>query len=218
MSRFKVIKTLLSADDETISKVEQALEEIKPLDKEADKAEVVLAESKLNDGVTMISAEPDFEAGATVAVIDPETKEAIPMPVTGEGEAYELEDGRRFTVSEEGVIAEVMEAGENKEEEETEEEPVAANEEVDQKPIPKVITESVVKETKFSAEAQAEIDELKTELSKLKEEEKEEVELSVDPLVSNPEENASTGIKFRWGSKRPESAKDRVMNKLSNKK
>ncbi len=101
--------------------------------------EIKLMEAKLADGQTMIEAEPDFEAGAAVMVVT-EDEQRIPVPVSGEGEAYELEDGRTFTVVEEGVIAEVMEAGATEEAEEAEEE-VAASDNESETPLPKAIIE-----------------------------------------------------------------------------
>ena len=143
--------------------------------------EIKLMEAKLKDGVTVIEADPDFEVGATVMVMT-EDGQAIPVPVSGEGEAYELEDGRIFSVVEEGIIAEIKEAGTEEEEEVTEEvveEEVEASEET---PLPKAIIESIVKETKFSKQDSliealtAEITELKSQLEESNK--VEEVELS----------------------------------------
>jgi hypothetical protein len=208
MSKVNIIGKILLADDKQLEAVEKALE-VK-----------LMEEALLNDGATKVMADPAFEAGAAIFVVT-EDEQQIPVPVNAEGEAYELEDGRQFTVAEEGIIAEVMEAGEQEEpsQEEPEEE-VAMDDKPEETPVPKVITESVVKEMKFSEEAQSKIDELEAkvaELSKQEEEVKEEVELSVEPITHNPEAKTNTGIKFQWGSKRSESAADRVMRKLSNK-
>jgi hypothetical protein len=185
--------------------------------------EIKLAEAKLADGQTMVEAEPDFEAGAAVMVVT-EDEQKIPVPVSAEGEAYELEDGRTFTVVEEGVIAEIMEAGAQEEAPEAEEEVAASNDE-SETPLPKAIIESVVKETKFSKDQAliesltAEITELKAQIEESKKEEveevKEEVELSeVKPITHNPEPQAEVKL-HTYGNKRKRGTKDSVMNKIA---
>lgn len=180
--------------------------------------EIKLMEAKLKDGVTVIEADPDFEAGATVMVMT-EDGQAIPMPVSGEGEAYELEDGRMFTVVEEGIIAEIKEAGTEEEEEVTEEvveEEVEASEDA---PLPKAIIESIVKETKFSKQDSliealtAEITELKSQLEESNK--VEEVELSdIKPIAHNPE--AQNEVKLHtYGNKGTKGVKDSVMSKIA---
>lgn len=180
--------------------------------------EIKLMEAKLKDGVTVIEADPDFEAGATVMVMT-EDGQAIPMPVSGEGEAYELEDGRMFTVVEEGIIAEVKEAGTEEEEEVTEEvveEEVEASEET---PLPKAIIESIVKETKFSKQDSliealtAEITELKSQLEESNK--VEEVELSdIKPIAHNPESQNEVKL-HTYGNKGTKGVKDSVMSKIA---
>ena len=194
--------------------------------------EIKLAEAKLKDGVTMIEATPDFEAGAAV-MVKTEDEQLIPVPVSGEGEAYELEDGRAFKVAEEGVISEMVEVEEEAEEpteevaEEVTEEPaeeVEASEEV--RPA-KSIIESVVKETKFSKESAliealtAEITELKSQLEastkveEVEEEVTEEVELSeVKPITHNPEPKAEVKL-HTFGNKRKRGTTDSVMSKIA---
>ena len=182
--------------------------------------EIKLMEAKLKDGVTVIEADPDFEVGATVMVMT-EDGQAIPVPVSGEGEAYELEDGRTFSVVEEGIIAEIKEAGTEEEEEVTEEveeevEEVEASEET---PLPKAIIESIVKETKFSKQDSliealtAEITELK---SKLEESNKvEEVELSdIKPIAHNPEPQKEVKL-HTYGNKGTKGVRDSVMSKIA---
>ena len=226
MSKLNLIKKVLLADDKEVKAIEEVLElsEVKPLEKE--ETVQLMEEASLNDGATMVVADPSFEAGASI-MVKAEDGTEIPMPVTAEGEAYELEDGRQFTVSEEGVIAEVMEAGNNEEEPVQEEEEVAMDNtpsnEVSEQPVPKVITESVVKEMKFSSqeEAESKVAELEAKLAELSSEEeevKEEVELSVKPITHNPEEApVQKDMKFQWGTGREMSAADRVMQKLANK-
>lgn len=209
MNKINVIGKILLADEKQLSKIEKIF---------------LMEEAKLNDGATVVVADPAFEAGASV-MVKTEDGQEIPIPVSGEGEAYELEDGRRFTVAEEGVIAEVMEAGQEEEpvSEEGEEEGVAMDDNPTEQPLPKVVIESVVKEMKFSAEAQAKIDELETKLAEatkteLKEEEVVELkdeEVELQTIVHNPEENASTGIKFQWASSRKQTTGDKVMAKIA---
>jgi|14BtaG_2_1085337.scaffolds.fasta_scaffold00245_3 hypothetical protein len=195
--------------------------------------EIKLAEAKLKDGVTMIEATPDFEAGAAV-MVKTEDEQLIPVPVSGEGEAYELEDGRAFKVAEEGVISEMVEVEEEEAEEPTEEvaeevteepaEEVEASEEV--RPA-KSIIESIVKETKFSKESAliealtAEITELKSQLEastkveEVEEEVTEEVELSeVKPIAHNPEPKAEVKL-HTFGNKRKRGTTDSVMSKIA---
>ena len=183
--------------------------------------EIKLMEAKLKDGVTVIEADPDFEAGATVMVMT-EDGQAIPVPVSGEGEAYELEDGRIFSVVEEGIIAEIKEAGTEEEEEVTEEvveeevEEVEASEET---PLPKAIIESIVKETKFSKQDSliealtAEITELKSQLEESNK--VEEVELSdIKPIAHNPEPQKEVKL-HTYGNKGTKGVKDSVMSKIA---
>jgi hypothetical protein len=80
------------------------------------------AEGKLADG-TLIVSDTAFEAGANVMILT-EDGSTLPLPV---GE-YEMEDGTSFSVTEEGVIAEIYE----EEAEEAEEEVEAAEEEAEE--------------------------------------------------------------------------------------
>ena len=130
--------------------------------------EVELESMKLEDGVTVLDAEA-FEAGESVFVMT-EDEQKIPLPV---GE-YTLEDGKMLVVTEEGLIAEMKEAGEEpKEEEEAPEveEEVEAEAEApvseEAKPVKKTV-ESVVKETFFS-EIEALVNENKELKSQLEE-------------------------------------------------
>ena len=130
--------------------------------------EVELESMKLEDGVTVLDAEA-FEAGESVFVMT-EDEQKIPLPV---GE-YTLEDGKILVVTEEGLIAEMKEAGEEpKEEEEAPEveEEVEAEAEApvseEAKPVKKTV-ESVVKETFFS-EIEALVNENKELKSQLEE-------------------------------------------------
>lgn len=146
--------------------------------------QVALETMKLENGVE-IEAEV-FEAGSEVFIVQEGEKVALP-----EGE-YNLEDGRVLVVSEEGVIGEIKE----KEEAPAEPEAPMDEPEMSQAPeaptAPKKVVESVSKETHFKkvAELEKTIAELKAqieEFSLVKKEDKEDVELSVEPVSHNPE-------------------------------
>jgi len=190
--------------------------------------EVKLASAKLEDGITIVESE-NFEAGDEVVIISEDGKVALPK-----GE-YTLEDGKKFRVEEDGIIAEVI--GEEKEEEvapenpEVEEEVDASNEPAS----PKKIVESVSKESYFSEieKLKSEIEALKAEKEELskeevveekeekKEEVKEEVELSkeeeVEPIVYNPENKEDVKLKKTFSPKRQRNIMDSVFSKLANK-
>ena len=170
--------------------------------------QVALESMKLDNGVE-IEAEV-FETGKDVFIV--QDGEKIAMPI---GE-YALEDGKVLVVAEEGIIAEIKEAAPSEEEaapaeEELAEAPELSNEEVK----PKKVVESISKELFFSTieELKAEIAEIKLSKIEVKEEVKEEVELSTQKVVHNPEvKKEKTEIKF--SQKRPRSTKDIVFDKL----
>jgi hypothetical protein len=175
--------------------------------------EVKLETMKLSDGVTVLEAEM-FEAGNEVFVVT-EDEQKIALPI---GE-YELEDGRILVVVEEGIISEIKEK-EVEEEEVEEEAPIEEEAKKEQemetsKAAPKKIVESMIKESFFS-EIEAlknENNELKAELSKLKE--AKEVELSeVKPISFNPE-NQNTNESIKLGAKRTRTTMDSILEKLN---
>ena len=99
------------------------------------KAYKLEAEGKLADG-TIIVSDTAFEAGANVMILA-EDGTTMPLPV---GE-YEMEDGTAFSVTEEGVIAEIYE-----EEAEAPAEEVEAEEEAPAEegvPVEEVVEEAV---------------------------------------------------------------------------
>jgi hypothetical protein len=176
--------------------------------------EVKLETMKLSDGVTVLEAEM-FEAGNEVFVVT-EDEQKIALPI---GE-YELEDGRILVVVEEGVISEIKEKEEEEEEEMPEEAPIEEEAKKEQemetsKAAPKKIVESMIKESFFS-EIEAlknENNELKAELSKLKE--AKEVELSeVKPISFNPE-NENTNDSIKLSAKRQRTTMDSILEKLN---
>ena len=175
--------------------------------------EIQLAQMVLADGVTTIEAEV-FEAGQPVSIVTEGGAVALPV-----GE-YELEDGRKLVVSEEGIIGEIMEAEQEQPEVEIEvEAPTAQPEmEMEQATAPKKTVESVVKETYF-----AEMEALKAENEELKQKIQElsavkEVELSEEPaaapIVHNPESETKTDV-FNWAKENHSSIKSSVLNFLN---
>ena len=123
--------------------------------------EVKLEQMKLVDGVTIVEAEM-FEPNNEVFIVT-EDEQKIPLPI---GE-YQMENGFMLTVEQEGIIAMYAEV-EAEEEEEAEAPEVEAEVPVEaeaEKKAPKSVIESVVKETRFSAE---EVEALKAEIVELK--------------------------------------------------
>jgi hypothetical protein len=178
--------------------------------------EVKLETMKLMDGITIFEADA-FEMDKEVFIVT-EDEQKIPVPI---GE-YELEDGRILVVEVEGIILEIKEVA--TEEEVVEEAPVVEEEvEAQATPTAKKTIESVVKETFF-----AEIEQLKTEnielkaqlekLSKVDEVATEVTELAdVKPIAFNPE-NTNEVEHFQYGSKRPRTTMDSILEKISNLK
>lgn len=179
--------------------------------------EVKLEQMKLMDGVTVLEADM-FEAGNEIFIVT-EDEQKIALPI---GE-YELEDGRLLVVVEEGIISEIKEKVEEEEapevEQPIEEEAKKEQEMETAKSNPKKVVESVIKESFFS-EIEAlknENNQLKAELSKLKEV-KQEVELSVEeevkPITHNPENKKTVDV-FKYGQNRPLTTMDRILEKLN---
>jgi len=182
--------------------------------------EVKLETMKLADGVTVLEAEV-FEAENEVFVVT-EDEQKIPVPV---GE-YELEDGRIMVVVEEGIISEVKEKEEEVEEAPEditpeEEETKKEREMYDETTKVKKTIESVVKETFFSEmeTLKKENEELKAQiekLSKVAKDEETDVELSdIKPIAFNPENENKSEV-LQYGSKRPKSTMDTILEKLNN--
>ena len=182
--------------------------------------EVKLETIKLIDGITIFEAD-SFEAEKEVFIVT-EDEQKIPVPI---GE-YELEDGRILVVVEEGIISELKEKADEVEEEVVEEEAKSEEgykedeEEMKATPSAKKTIESVVKETFF-----AEIEKLTQEnielkaklenLSKVDEVAVEATELSeVKPIAFNPE-NTNEVETFVYGSKRPKTIMDTILEKIN---
>ena len=191
--------------------------------------EVKLEQQALENG-TVLEAEA-FEAGNEVFIVTEDEKVAVPV-----GE-YELEDGKILVVAEEGLIAEIKEAGaEEAPEEEVEETEDVVLEEEEKEEMGYATKEelaevkSMIEEIKAMLEPKEDLsaDELgnlvteelckheKVELSEVPEEVQAELnEPAAEPIKANPEvkENLS---KFSISQNRRMSTLDRVMAKFNN--
>jgi hypothetical protein len=177
--------------------------------------EVKLETIKLIDGITIFEADA-FEMGKEVFIIT-EDEQKIPVPI---GE-YKMEDGRILVVVEEGIISELKEKEEEVEEVIEEEAPeVEVEVEAEATPSAKKTIESIVKETFF-----AEIEKLTNEnielkaklenLSKVEEVAVEATELAdIAPISFNPE-NTNEVETFVYGSKRPRTIMDTILEKIN---
>lgn len=173
--------------------------------------EVKLESMKLDNGTT-IEAEA-FEANQEVFIVT-EEDEKIALPV---GE-YTLEDGRILVVAEEGVIAEMRDAGEEAPEEAPAEEPteeVEANEEEMSYATKEELSAAV-------EEMKAMIEEIKAMMSPKEEEmaeevKEEEVDLSADepaakPIKHSPDTKTADLQKFSKGARKD--TLSRIFDKL----
>jgi regulator of replication initiation timing len=203
--------------------------------KEEAVVEVKFAQMNLENG-TVLEAEA-FEVGNEVFIVNEEDRIALPV-----GE-YTLADGNVLYVTEEGVIAEIKSAEAEQEEEvaEVAAEPVAELE-ADAPSNPKKIVESHTTETHFAEELPMEekikaivmpiIEEVKAELSAIREEmgytkekmsavEAENNELKTElsaqsaakPIKHNPEVAPKAEVKF--ATRKPQTAMNRVLSKLN---
>ena len=203
--------------------------------KEEAVVEVKFAQMNLENG-TVLEAEA-FEVGNEVFIVNEEDRIALPV-----GE-YTLADGNVLYVTEEGVIAEIKSAEAEVEEEVAE---VAAESvaelEADAPSNPKKIVESHTTETHFAEEMPMEekikaivmpiIEEVKAELSAIREEmgsykekmsavEAENNELKTElssqsaakPIKHNPEVAPKAEVKF--ATRKPQTAMNRVLSKLN---
>ncbi len=196
--------------------------------------EIKLEQAKLENG-TIIEAD-SYEAGKEVFIVTDDEKVAMPV-----GE-YELEDATVLVVEEEGVIAEMRKANEEKEEEESYEEvdeelkddgkeaEVAdwAGMEKRIKNLEDAIADLKGKEAEKQEMSADELGNLMTEelakhekleLSEETTEVPEEVQAELDqpaaePIVSNPNEKQVLS-KFKIGSKRMPNTMDRILSQLN---
>ena len=176
--------------------------------------EVKLETMKLMDGITIFEADA-FEMDKEVFIVT-EDEQKIPVPI---GE-YELEDGRILVVIEEGIISEIKEVATEEEVIEEEAPEVEVEVEAEATPSAKKTIESIVKETFF-----AEIEKLTNEnielkaklenLSKVEEVTNEVTELAdITPISFNPE-NTNEVEHMQFGSKRPKTLMDTIIEKLN---
>jgi hypothetical protein len=203
--------------------------------KEEAVVEVKFAQMTLENGA-VLEAEA-FEAGNEVFIVNEEDRIALPV-----GE-YTLGDGNVLYVAEEGIIGEVKSAEAEVEEEVAE---VAAESvaelEAEEPANPKKIVESHTTETHFAEDVPMEekikaivmpiIEEVKAELSAIREEmgytkekmsavEAENNELKTElsaqsaakPIKHNPEVAPKAEIKF--ATRKPQTAMNRVLSKLN---
>ena len=166
--------------------------------------EVKLESMKLENGTT-IEAE-EFTANQEVFIVTEDERIALPV-----GE-YELEDGRMLVVAEEGVIAEMRDAGSAEEEAPTEE--VEANEE-EKEEMGYATKEEL---SAAVAEMKEMIEEIKAMMSPKEEEMSEEVaeepqaeepkeELAEEVVEMSADEPAAKPIKHNPDTKTPEMMK-----------
>ena len=170
--------------------------------------EVKLEQMTLENGA-VLEAEV-FEAGAEIFVVAED--ERVPVPV-GEYEA----DGKTIVVAEEGVIAEIKEAGAEEEEAPATEEVVEEEELEAEASTPKKIVKSISEEMFFS-----EIEKLRSEINELKLSKVEEkVELSAQPEVEgishNPERATEKKNLNLFAQKGRNTIQSRIFNKINNK-
>ena len=181
--------------------------------------EVKLEQQALENG-TVLEAD-SFEADSEVFIVTEDERVAVPV-----GE-YELEDGRILVVTEEGIISEVKEAGEEEveeveaEEEEKEEMAYATKEELAE-------VKEMIEEIKAMLEPKEDLssedlgnlitEELsKHELSEVPQEVQEELnEPAAEPIMANPEADSTNKPSFKFAQNRKPSTFDRVLNKIIN--
>ena len=181
--------------------------------------EVKLESMKLENGTT-IEAEA-FEANQEVFIVTEDERIALPV-----GE-YELEDGRILVVAEEGIIAEVRDAGEEEapaeepaQEEATEE--VEANEEEMSYATKEELGAAVAEMKEMIEEIKAMMspkeEEMSEEVAEEVKEEVKEVEMSTDepaakPIKHNPETKTAEMHKFAKGARKD--TLSRIFDKLN---
>jgi len=184
--------------------------------------EVKFEQMTLENG-TVLEAEA-FEAGNEVFIVNEEDRIAVPV-----GE-YTLADGRVLYVTEEGVIAEIKTAEAEAEEEAVEVE-VEASEETPEV-VEETLAEEMPMEDKVKEIVMPIIEEIKAELSAIREEmgaykekmsavEEENANLKTElssqsaakPIKHNPENAPKAEVKL--ASRRPQTSFDRVLAKMN---
>ena len=202
---------------ETLSKIAGLLN----VDLAEETQEVSLESMKLENG-TVLQAEK-FEAGESVFIATEDENVALPI-----GE-YELEDGRMLVVAEEGVIAELREAGE----EEVVEEEMAEEEEVKEEDMAYATKEELgaaidelkgmieevkqmmnpKEEEEMSAEEQ-QVEEVQEELAEEPKEKLSAQEPAAKPIKANPEASVQKDM-MKFAENGRKSTLDRVLSKIA---
>lgn len=175
--------------------------------------EVKLEQMRLENG-TVIEAEA-FEAGESVFIVTEDERVALPI-----GE-YELEGGMILVVAEEGVIAEMREAGAEEAEEPAEEVEAAEEEKEEMGYATKEELGAAIDELKgmideIKAMMSPKEEEMSEEAQEVKEEAKEELSAApaAKPIKANPEAKQPANLKaFAHGAK--STTLDRVLAKIS---
>jgi hypothetical protein len=188
--------------------------------------EVSLEQMKLENG-TVLEAEK-FEAGEAIFIVTEDEKVALPI-----GE-YELENGSKLVVEEDGIIASVGTVDEEEVEEDVAEEEVEAEEKetemeyVSKREFTEALTEIVnmIEELKNGdVEASEETSgslksrTVKEEFTENEEKSELETQLSeaaVKPLKHAPKEESTYKAKFNFNQNKKQTAYDRIVAKISN--
>lgn len=184
--------------------------------------EVKFEQMTLENG-TVLEAEA-FEAGNEVFIVNEEDRIAVPV-----GE-YTMADGRVLYVTEEGLIAEIKTAEAEAEEEAVEVE-VEASEETPEV-VEEALAEEMPMEDKIKEIVMPMVEEIKAELSAIREEmgaykekmsavEEENANLKTElssqsaakPIKHNPENAPKAEVKL--ASRRPQTSFDRVLAKMN---
>ena len=184
---------------------------------------VALEQMKLDNG-TVIEAD-SFEAGQSVFIVTEDEKVALPV-----GE-YELEDGTKLVIEEEGVIAQYGD-GEVEEVEEEETEEVDAEDKemgyVSKEEFITALEEVIAMIEELKTDKNEMSEEAPTEQTKMAEEsveevKEEEVELNAqlsepasEPLKHAPKEESKFTPKFKFNKNTQKSAYDVIVEKINN--
>ena len=176
----------------------------------SEEVSVQLEEIKLENGTVLVAEK--FESGQSV-FIKSEDDENIALPI---GE-YDMEDGRKLMVKEEGLIDAIGEVEVKEEEVEASEETATEEEKVEETELEEeeVEMEYVTKEefSKAMEEIKGMIENMSKEEMK-KEVEKEELSAEVaEPVVHNPEAKSETKSFFKKSY--PNTIQNRIYQKLN---
>lgn len=173
-----------------------------------------LAEIKLENG-TILTAEK-FESGKSVFIKTEDEDVALPI-----GE-YELEDGKKLIVKEEGLIdtiKEKLEEEKEEEEEKKEEKPEDKKEDEEKDDMQKYVTKEEFKKAVEEIKNMVEKLGYKDEEEKKEEMQEEKEELSAvasEPVKHNPEAQKEDKFNFQISSQREKTTRDRAMESIIN--